>query len=349
MISFDSNKLKEATIKLKVNSVEVPEDITNKLFEATVTEQLNPPAGFSLVFFDPGLTLVDHQKSCFTEGSIVEISLGYGNEIQRIIKGEISIITLEIPENGVAIFRVEGFDLSHRLTRGTVYRIFEESSDSDIVVKIAKEANLRASVEPTPHVKLPRVQDHITNFAFVEELAELNNYCTWMEEDTLHFKPNKPDVNLIELELGKNLLSFTRRVSTVGLVNDIIVRGWDVMKNESYKAVINASGAISSELAQTGIQQVKLGAGDKSQIVVTNTKLSSSDENEKYGKKILSGLLDQILAASGSSVGNPKIRAGTVLDIKNLSRFSGKYIVNKVTHSLSQEGYRTLFEMGKKE
>ena len=73
---------------------------------------------------------------------MLEINLGFvGNlKMRKMIVGEISALTADLPTSGPATVEVQGFDLFHGLTRGTVYRKFggEEpqqrtASDSEIV------------------------------------------------------------------------------------------------------------------------------------------------------------------------------------------------------------------------
>jgi len=59
-------------------------------------------------------------------------------------------------------------------------------------------------------------------------------------------------------------------------------------------------------------------------------------------------LLNRRLTATGSTVGDPRIQAGTVLQIEGVGRqFGGLYRVIQATHTVDSGGYRTSFEARK--
>ena len=109
------------------------------------------PNSFSFRLNDPKLALIDEKKGPFTEGTRVEINLGFVGKTRKMIVGEISALTADLPSSGPATVEVQGFDLFHGLTRGTVYRQFGGDSspdsglrDSEIVSRIAAEMQLQA-------------------------------------------------------------------------------------------------------------------------------------------------------------------------------------------------------------
>jgi uncharacterized protein len=64
-------------------------------------------------------------------------------------------------------------------------------------------------------------------------------------------------------------------------------------------------------------------------------------------RKLLASL-NQRLTGSGSTIGDPRIRAGTVLRLEGLGQqFGGLYRVTSATHTIDSGGYRTSFEVRK--
>jgi phage protein D len=52
-----------------------------------------------------------------------------------------------------------------------------------------------------------------------------------------------------------------------------------------------------------------------------------------------------MVKATGRTVGLPKLRAGTLIEIKGVgTRLSGTYYVTKTTHTIGDGGYTTQFE-----
>jgi phage protein D len=339
------------TFELTVNYAPLPPPVTKTILEVSVTERLDPPNQFSFRVNDPKLTFIDAAGGLFTEGSRVELSLGFVGNTHRMIVGEISALTADFPNSGPATLQVDGFDLLHRLTRGTIYRKFEGPApssglpDSQIVSQLAAEAQLIPAVDATPVRTAPRVQEHKTNLAFVEELARANGYFFWVDGDTLYFKRARPASTSIALEWGKTLMSFSPRLSTAGLVNSIEVRGWDPIQKQSFAVRVEPSGAATAALAPTGQQQIAQGSGGRSELVITDAPVSSAQEAQGYAEAILAEQQQNMITGSGTSVGQPEMRVGTSLELTGIGRFNGTYVVEQVTHSVGGGGYQTSFQV----
>jgi len=67
----------------------------------------------------------------------------------------------------------------------------------------------------------------------------------------------------------------------------------------------------------------------------------------------------EMVKASGSTVGLPNLRAGSVLEIRGVGekspsrpprgRFGGRYFVTQTTHTIADGGYTTQFECRREE
>jgi phage protein D/phage baseplate assembly protein gpV len=342
------------TFELVVGNKRLEPSIAKNILEIRVTEELTPPSQFSFRLNDPKLEFVQKEGGLFTEGTRVEISIGFVGNTRKMMVGEISAIAADFPSNGPATVEVQGFDLFHGLVRGTVYRKFggEGSStdsglrDSDIVSRIASEMQLGFSVDETPIRTVPWVQDNKTNLAFLEELAKTNGYFVWVDAGILYFKSQPPPrPNPIRLERGKTLLSFSPRLSTAALVNAIEVRGWDPIQKQSFSARVERSRTEASELSKTALQQIGRGAGGLSQRVVTDARVSSVREAKTLADSLLRAQEETTITGTGSSIGQPDMRAGTKLELSSVGRFDGSYIVTQVTHTVGGSGYLTSFHV----
>jgi phage protein D len=317
--------------------------------DISVTLQLDPPNQFSFRINDPTLALIDREQGIFAEGSRIEISLGYVGNTQKIIVGEIAALDADFSSGGATTIEVQGFDLLHRLTRGTCYRTFDGPSpdtgiaDSDIVMQIASEMNLTPSVDKTPARTEPRVQINETNLAFLERLTGPDGYYLWVDGDTLYFKQSRLPVDKIPLEWHKNLLSFSPRLSTTGQVNVVEVRGWDPGPQQAFSG--QAQRSDSSYLSRTGTQQLSQGSGGQSQIIITDASVSSASEAEAFAESFLSNQQQTLITGSGATVGNTAIQVGTYLILSGIGRFNGTYMTKQVRHTFSSSGFQTSFEV----
>jgi len=337
------------TFEIKVSGLPLEQKIAKSILDVSVTQHLNPPSQFGFRVNDPRLELINAQGGIFTEGSRVEISLGYVGNTREMIVGEISALAADFPNSGPATLQVDGFDFLHRLTRGVFYRRFEGSTpnsgppDSQIVSQIASEMSLTPSVDATPARAEPRVQNYVTNLAFVEELARANKYFLWADGEILYFKRECPAPNTMSLKWGETLLSFSPRLSTAGQVNTVEVRGWDAIQRQSFSARAQRSDA--SALAPAGQQQIARGAGGDSILVITDAPVSSAQEAQAHAEAALAEQRQTLIAGGGASIGQPEMRVGTLLELSGIGRFDGRYVVEQVTHALGGGGYQTSFQV----
>lgn len=188
------------------------------------------------------------------------------------------------------------------------------------------------------------------------------------------------------LRWGESLIEFTPRVSTVGQVNAVAIRvsiqefgiefviavGMDFDRGELVVSIVPILQSVASSLAGSLLSGIS-GAGPLAGVAGsfaaagvgqafremgldggsgdTWTMLDDVVANPATAVRLvmaeLTRRLNQRLTGSGSAVGDPDIRAGTVIHIDGLgkSRFNGPYRVTSASHTIDGGGYRTGFEV----
>jgi phage protein D len=338
------------TFEMTVEGVPLELPIAKQVLEITVTQQLDPPCAFHFRVNDPKLSLIDPQSGKFTEGTRIEISMGFVGNTKKLIVGEITAVTADFPDSGPATIEVEGFDLSHWLTRGTIWRIWggpgptDGMADSTIVSQIANEVGLIPDVDPIPNRSAPIVQPNESNLDFLMRLAGLNNYFLWVDGTTLHFKKDEPAPTSVTLEWHKTLMSFSGRLSTAGQVSSVEVRGWDPnQKQQPFAGTVQRSN--NASLSRAGQAQLAKGAGGHSNLLISDAPVTNAQQAQDYAQAIISGQQKNLFTGSGTSVGDPDIQGGTKLTLQGVGRFNGTYTVRQATHTLGAGGYQTAFEV----
>jgi uncharacterized protein involved in type VI secretion and phage assembly len=156
---------------------------------------------------------------------------------------------------------------------------------------------------------------------------------------------------MVVLEWGKNLSSFSPRLSTSGQSGIQVIRGYDYKLAQTIVSILPAISLgtdlddIIERLGSGFIDQLmKLGRN----IVRTRTADNFPDA-AVLAKSILMQLLHGLFEGSGSTIGNPGIRAGDMIEIRGIGkRFNGKYTLSRVTHTINGSGYQTQFEVSQK-
>jgi phage protein D len=338
------------TFDIKVEGASLPPAIAKRISQVSVSESLNTPGAFDLEFYDPTLERIDPQRGLLTEGTGVEIWLGFVGHTRRMMVGEITSLDVNFSESAAVMVRAEGFDLLHRLTRGDAYRSYGKDPDARIVQQLAEEMGLRAVTDATPSSRSePRTQTYTSNLDFLEQLARENGYSYWVDGETLYFKRSRPAPNTVQLEWGKTLINFSPHLSTAGQVNEIGVRRIDhIKRGEPPNFLAQRSAAAMQFLSPAGQRQLKRGAGGSSRhVVAEGTTVASPQEAETQAESLMRQQERRLVAGGGTAMGNPDIQLGTILDLRRVGRFEGTYEVTQVTHSVSDSGYQTSFQVEK--
>jgi uncharacterized protein len=337
---------------MKVDGVPLDPQVARQIMEISVTQTLDPPMAFQFKLNDPTFKLIDPDGGTFTEGTMVQISMGFlgkNKKSKKLVTGRITAVSMDIPDNGPAIVHVEGFDLAHGLTRGTIYKIWggpdpsDGMADSDIVTQLVGQANvgLAADVDATGKRDKPVVQNNISNLQFLVNLAHQNNFYLWIDETTLHFKQQMPATSTLTLERGKTLVSFSGRLSTAGQVGSVEVRGGLDAQKQPISVIVKRSDM--SSLSSAGQAQLA-----DSIALIADVPISNRDQALNYAQAIIAGQQRTLYTGNGTSVGDPDMRVGTVLTLVGVGRFEGTYSVQEVTHTLGSSGYQTTFQVQQK-
>ena len=112
---------------------------------------------------------IDHET--FAVGNVVEIKLGYGDDLQSLIIGEITGLEPEFVLDRPPSVVVRGYDRRHRLQKGRKTRTFVELKDSDIANTIAAEAKLSAAAVDSKVMHDYVIQANQTDLEFLRERA----------------------------------------------------------------------------------------------------------------------------------------------------------------------------------
>jgi phage protein D len=142
---------------------------------------------------------------------------------------------------------------------------------------------------------------------------------------------------------GGSLIEFQPNLTTANQVGEVVVRGWDPIKKEKieYRATL-------AELATQGLGSgvapgVQKSFEDRKEIVATKV-VESRAEARRLAIETLQQIAKGLVTATGSTVGLPLLRAGSVVEVGGLgNRFSGRYFVTETTHAIGDSGYTTQF------
>jgi hypothetical protein len=333
---------------------------------------------------NPQLRWLDHPLLAVDTG--FELSIGYASDpLEKVFVGEITGVEPAFPSGGMPTIRIVAQDFLQRLMQGNKDRAFRISLPSignfplpDVAVTTIVTALDGLIPYPDPvggalsvlltlatYLAFPqfaqasvRRQTGQNDFQFLSQIAKQNGWEMYVDHTleprgyVLRFQFLIQDyAPSLTLQWGTSLTEFTPRLTTVGDVFGVSARVWvDSLKME-FVIVVSWDydrAAIDLRVYPSLVGDIDSIVGSeaaKKTVAVKPTGFAAAPQ------KILSELLPRLnnrLTGSGSTVGDPRIKAGRVIDLEGLgTQFSGLYRVTAATHTFGGGGYRTSFQARK--
>ncbi|MEV3970141.1 phage baseplate assembly protein V [Streptomyces sp. NPDC050698] len=328
---------------IRVAGLTMAAELADQVVSLTVETSLDLAGTFGFVLRNPDNRLLD--SPLLDPGKTVEIHLGYGNDLKPAFLGEIAAIEPSFPQGGAPTVQVSGYDKSYRMRGGeqepTEYTF---TNDSMVAAQIAVENGLVPVVDPTPGLKekIPRVGN---DMAFLKERARRYHFDVYVEWDRLHFQFPRPQAAHV-LEWGRNLSSFSPRISASGAAGLQAVRGYNQELAQTIQGLALAADLNPEQLTE------RLGSSAADLVLTLARKgirrhvLDNPLDAKILAESLLTGLLDGMYEGTGSCIGIPALTAGRFIEILGVGkRFSGTYRLRKVTHRIDEGGFMTDFSI----
>jgi uncharacterized protein involved in type VI secretion and phage assembly len=337
---------------VKVGGKALADDVDSMVESVIVHDRLRMPSSFVITFRDPLLSALAKSKIDIGSKITIETTAPGVDEADVLIDGEVTSVEVEYDSLGTRAV-VRGYDALHRLSAGTNSRTFENTTYSDIVTKIAKEAGLKTKVDSTSGTLDHVIQPNVSDLHFIYYLAGRCGYTVSVDKDTLNFKaptrastaPNEGDVtsdNPLQLVWGARLLEFRARISAVGQVQSVEVRGWDP---KDQKAIIGQSrtGTNSAQTTTSIRALTKTSKGDTYTIV--NQPMPAQGHADALAKAVAEQISSAAYEATALVVGSPKLKSGVAVHISKVDGdLEGKWVITAARHEFGNGPYRTFLE-----
>ncbi|MEL7223967.1 MAG: contractile injection system protein, VgrG/Pvc8 family, partial [Cyanobacteria bacterium J06576_12] len=356
---------------LKIDGSPASPELLEDLLQIVVEESLHLPGMFTLVikndYFggESDHRVWKHEK-LFEIGKTIEI--GFASSIieddefddeskGNVIKGEITAIETHFTGEAQAPIIIRGYDASHRLHRGRHSRSFQNKTDADIVKAVAAEVGISigkvdATGGPYGYGDIGGASGYVfqqnqTNMEFLRSRAMRNGFELYVQDGKLNFrKPKKDDT--LELEWLTDIHSFRVRVSSAEQVKSVEVRGWDYSRKELITETISKAKQVltDTERGEGGKTSSSFnGKPATPTLVMVDQTVSQAKEAKALAQALYDELGGEFVQADARSEGEPKIRPGRVIKLKEMGKYSGSYYVTETRHLYHERIYTTEFSV----
>ena len=313
------------------------------------------------------------------------LDLGYaGTPLDTVFVGEITGVEAALPSDGMPTVTVVSHDFLQRLTLGTKDRAFALSlpcigkfplpdpyvatlvTGTNLLIPVVDPVGAALSfltllvayaIDPLEATRAIRIQQGQSDFDFLAGLAQENGWEMYIDQTAepqgfvLRFQFLIQDyAPSATLKWGESLIDFMPRVSTVGQVAAVATRIWIAAIKAEFVVVLGWDYDRA-----TFDLEIFPGVGDLDELLGTD-RARGVLRIDAIGpatapNTILGELLPRLnnrLTASGTTIGNPELKAGRVIDVDGLGgEFGGLYRITSCTHTIDGAGFRTSFDARK--
>jgi len=301
-------------------------------------------SAFEVVVSDPELKW--QGKPTFTECKEVKIELGPVGKLKKVFHGEVTAWRTELERSGPSVLVLRGLDRSHRLMRARKTRTYADATPIDCAKQIAADYGLTAKTRdgsPAP-VKMFRFQASQTDFEFLRGMADLEGYMFWIDGSELHFeRPAISSTDDAEFTLGEDVNTFLPVANFRKPPAEVRVGAWDV----SGKAELTGKAKTGDELwsvpgGKPGAELAKF-TSSKPGISLVESQVGTQEHADTVAKAALTRRAMEFITAEVEVRGNPAVRPGALVNIKNVGTYSGHYLVTEANHFYDAAGYNCVF------
>lgn len=352
------------TFEVKLQGRPQSQEVVRDILQVTYKDNLEELDSFEITInnWDADKLAFKYSDSdLFDPGKAVELWLGYHgrDRLRRMITGEITSLRPAFPADGPPTLAISGLNLLHRLRARQESHSYVDMKAGAIAKEIAGRLGLTLRTDPAAEADEEkhtfRFQDNQYDILFLWQLARGLGYDLFVEEtdagSRLYFGPS---VNVrkvtYELAWGRSLIQFQPTLTTANQVGEVTVVGWDAKQKKKIEATAKRSEIPVRGVGERGGQAAIEQSFNQRKEVIADRPVLSEQEARTLARETLTRIAKDMVKGSGSIVGLPDLRAGTVVEIGGLGdRFSGRYFVTSTTHALGDSGYTTQFECRREE
>lgn len=340
------------TFIVEINGKELPEDITQHVESFSYEDHEDKMDELRISIVRGGLEFVDHPQ--LQEGNDVRVRWGYLGNMSPMHICTIKEISYTFSEEGIARMEVSAFDKRHKLTGRSARTCWKDVKVADIVNHIAKKHNLTPKLEiPEDITREFASQGGKSDMIYLSELAREMGCSMWVENDELHFKPNKIAEPVLKFRWREDkdgyLQSFritSKAEQGKGTGRETELAGLDPMTKEKIKATRTAAEDAKEHGATISLEEGReLGetppkARDDETGNVHATPAPNAGHARRVGRGKVRTAAMQSVEATATTIGLPYLKAKDAVTIENIgTKFSGQWRVKRVKHSISRSGY----------
>jgi phage protein D len=318
-------------------------DVLEQIVELVVDARLRLPDRLTLRIRDDDTSVID--AGTFAVGTAVTVTLGAvdADKSGKVFDGQVTTLAPEF-QQGTVTLTVLALDRGCLLQRAPVTKAYQSVSYGDIARQLASAAGLGAGEIGTGLTLDFVQQSNETGWDFLWRLALDVGYEVKVSGSKLDFRPagGPTGGQPTKLTLGEELWSFAPRVTGIGQVDGVAVRGWDPSGAQAIAGSASPAPTLSSPGTARSAVAGALGAGSAA---VVDRPVLDVAHADAVAASIAAQIANAYVEGEGVLEGMPSLTAGARVTIDGVgTAFGGTYAVSGVRHLVrATSGYETHF------
>jgi phage protein D len=355
--------------QVKLQGRPAGQEIINDILQVTYKDDIEQVDNFDITINNWDADTLDFKYSdgdLFNPGKKLELWMGYygADPLLLMIKGEITSLTPNFPSSGQPTLSISGLNLLHQLRKKQESHQYQNLTDSQIAQQVVGRLGITLRLDPDASGN-EEAHDYILqhnqfDIMFLMERARRNGYDLVVEEQgqngqsstsSLYFGPS---LNVSRrpylLTWGKSLMQFQPHLTTANQVGSVTVRAWSSTEKKLIEGTASRESIQVKGVGDKGNESDIQKAFNERQEIISDHPVQTKTEADTLARQTLERNAKDMIQGSGSTVGVPALRAGTIIFIEKLGeRFSGRYFVTSTTHTIGDGGYTTQFNCRREE
>ena len=327
----------------------LPEDISDKVESFTYEDHEDKLDELTLDIVDVDLVYVDHPM--LQEGCEVKARWGYIGNLSNMRVCTIKEISYDFGTDGVPRITIIAYDKGHKLTGRAARTCWSNKKLEDVVGDIASKHNLKPVVDiPGDYDREFLSQGGKNDFEFLKGLAAEMGCKTWVENDELHFAPNRTTGNATHTfdyrRDGEGLLKSFSVTSNAekgkGTGAETEVSGIDPIKKQPFEETYTSQeesvtmNLVSGRELNETPHQARHDETGLTKATPSHTKAEA--KNEAKGRVRTEGM--ETIEGRATVIGIPHLMAKDTIRIEGIGqKLSGLWRAKSVRHQISDAGY----------
>jgi len=302
----------------------------------------------------------EFSKDIFKHGADAELAIGYKDDVVSVFTGLVKTLQPTFPDSQAPGLTWEAFDYSILMVAER-WHAFQNRTIGGVAKEVAKGYPSIKKVEvDEPEMELEKNEQLFnqskTDREFLRELAKWVGYRFHLTKDTLYFKKLEKEEDLDALvyrphagDEGLVLKSFTPRTDIEGIVSGIRILNETPRNIEDVDA---NTREIMLVLGLKGAHELCFEIFGERASTYFDRKPKDQNEAKQAAAAKLSEESLKFMSGNGDlQEGCPYLRAGQIRELKLRGlptideEFNGDYLITDTTHTISDRGYDTRFDI----